>query len=108
MTYTVLVALALSASVLTDLAVLRTRMLARRAFWVSYGICLFFQLIVNGVLTALPVVSYRRADILGPRVAFAPLEDIGFGFALILTTLSCWVALGRRSPRRDRAGRLDP
>ncbi|MCW2524531.1 MAG: hypothetical protein JWO63_2866, partial [Frankiales bacterium] len=29
-----------------------------------------------------------------------PIEDLGFGFALILITLSCWVALGRRAASR--------
>ncbi|UQX87218.1 lycopene cyclase domain-containing protein [Jatrophihabitans telluris] len=106
MSYTVLVVLALAGAVTVDLAVLRTALVRRRAFWFSYGICLVFQLLVNGVLTGIPVVRYSAADILGLRIAYAPVEDIGFGFALILLTLACWVALGRRrnggSPRRGR------
>ncbi|MCW2524046.1 MAG: hypothetical protein JWO63_2381, partial [Frankiales bacterium] len=95
MSYTALVALALLAAAALDLRLLSTRLLLRRAFWVSYAILGGFQLLVNGILTGLPIVSYNRADILGPRLAYAPIEDLGFGFALILITLSCWVALGR-------------
>ena len=41
--------------------------------------------------------GYNPRDILGPRIAFAPIEDLAFGFALILLTLSCWARLtGRR------------
>lgn len=103
MTYTGLVVLALLGSLCVDLLVLRTALIRRRAFWVSYAIVLFFQLLVNGVLTGLGVVRYDRHTIIGFRVAYAPIEDIGFGFSLILLTLGCWVALGRpRRPRRPR------
>jgi lycopene cyclase domain-containing protein len=94
--YTALVVLALLGAVLADLALLRTRLVLSRGFWASYAILLGFQMVVNGVLTGLRVVRYDRADILGVRLAYAPVEDLGFGFALILLTLSCWVALGRR------------
>jgi lycopene cyclase domain-containing protein len=87
---------------------LRTRLLCRKAFWVSYAIMFGFQLLVNGLLTGLRIVQYDPDTILGPRLAYAPVEDLGFGFALILLTLSCWVALGRRSaglPARGSAAR---
>ncbi|MCW2539495.1 MAG: lycopene cyclase protein [Frankiales bacterium] len=95
MTYTELVVLALLVSIAVDLLVLRTGLVRRRAFWVTYAIVLFFQLLVNGVLTGLGVVRYDQHTIIGLRVAYAPIEDIGFGFSLILLTLGCWVALGR-------------
>jgi lycopene cyclase domain-containing protein len=106
MSYTELVLIALLAAAALDLGLLSTRLLARRAFWVSYAILGSFQLLVNGILTGLPIVTYNRADILGPRLAYAPIEDLGFGFALILLTLSCWVALGRREQgRRGHGGK---
>jgi len=113
-TYTWLVAGALLGAAACDLVLLRTRLLRRRAFWVSYAILFGFQLLVNGVLTGLRVVQYDPATILGLRLAYAPVEDLGFGFALILLTLSCWVALGRRAagmPARGSAagpGRAGP
>jgi len=94
--YTALTGLGVLVAVGLDLLVLRTALLRRRAFWVAYAILAGFQLLVNGTLTGLRVVSYDRAAILGPRLAFAPIEDLGFGFALILLTLSCWTYLGRR------------
>jgi lycopene cyclase domain-containing protein len=114
MTYTWLVVGGLVGVAACDLAVLRTRLLCRKAFWVSYAIMFGFQLLVNGVLTGLRIVQYDPDTILGLRLAYAPVEDLGFGFALILLTLSCWVALGRRAaglPVRRRAappGRAAP
>jgi lycopene cyclase domain-containing protein len=76
---------------------LRTRLVARKVFWVSYAIVLFFQLVVNGILTGLRIVRYDPDVIIGWRIAWAPVEDILFGFALIMSTLSVWVWLGRRA-----------
>lgn len=89
-------------ALMVDLVILRTNLLRRKAYWVAYGILFAFQLLVNGLLTGIPIVSYRRSTILGPRFCYAPIEDLGFGFALILLTLSCWVYLGRRAARAPR------
>jgi len=43
-----------------------------------------------------------RTKILGPRLASAPLEDIAFGFALILGVLALWVFWGRRGIDRKK------
>jgi hypothetical protein len=50
-TYTELALVAVVATVGLDLLVLRTRLLTRRLFWVSYLIVLAFQLATAGVLT---------------------------------------------------------
>ncbi|HVU92411.1 MAG TPA: lycopene cyclase domain-containing protein [Jatrophihabitans sp.] len=106
MTYTGAALLGVLAALLLDLAVLRTSLVRRRAFWAAYAIVLFFQLLVNGTLTGLRIVRYDRSTIIGWRVAYAPVEDLLFGFALVLVTLSLWVAAGRRAARRPRpAGR---
>jgi lycopene cyclase domain-containing protein len=96
MSYTVLALSSIGGAVVVDLVLLRSRLLFRRAFWVSYAIMFGFQLLVNGVLTGVPIVRYSSRTILGARLAYAPVEDLAFGFALILTTLSCWVTLNRR------------
>lgn len=117
MTYTQLAVLAVVAVVLVDWYLLRTRLVGRRVFWVSYAIMFGFQLLTNGVLTGLKVVRYEGDVILGEdtpvdgpppfvgegRIAFAPVEDLLFGFALILLTLGCWVWLGRRGIQREPA-----
>ena len=99
MTYTHLVLAGALAAVGVDLAVLRVRLLGRRVFWVAYAIVLFFQLLTNGWLTGRGIVRYDPAVILGARLAYAPVEDLLFGFALVLWTLDWWVWLGRRSKR---------
>ena len=102
MSYTALAALAVSGALLLDLAVLRTALVRRKAFWTAYAIVLGFQLLVNGVLTGVHVVRYRSDRIIGWRIAYAPVEDLLFGFAMVTTTLALWVWLGRRSEQRVR------
>lgn len=96
MSYTVAALLGVLATVLLDLVVLRTRVLTGRAFWVSYAIIVFFQLVTNGVLTGRDVVVYDDGAILGLRIVFAPVEDLLFGFALVVQTLSWWTWFGAR------------
>lgn len=104
MSYTTAALAGVALTVVLDLVVLRTRLLTRRIFWVSYAITLAFQLVVNGVLTCRRVVVYDPAAILGVRLACAPVEDLLFGFALVTSTLAWWVWWGRRmnDPRGRR------
>jgi lycopene cyclase domain-containing protein len=113
-TYTTAALLGVAATVVLDLLVLRTRLLLRKAFWVAYAIVLGFQLLTNGVLTGRGVVFYadhavagagsvagERPPFLGAgRIAYAPFEDLLFGFALVVQTLSWWVFWGRRVSSR--------
>ena len=101
MSYTALAFTGVGFAVVLDLVVLRTRLLLRRAFWVSYLIIVAFQLLVNGVLTGRHVVVYEPKAILGARIAFAPVEDLLFGFSLVLQTLAWWVWWGRRGVQRS-------
>jgi lycopene cyclase domain-containing protein len=84
-------------AVVIDLLVLRTRLLTTRVFWATEAIVVFFQLIVNGVLTGFGIVQYDPRVIMGLRLAYAPVEDLGFGFALVTLTLCLWVRLGQRA-----------
>ena len=102
MSYTALAVLGVVGAGVVDLAVLRTKLLLRKAFWTSYAIMVVFQLAVNGVFTGVPIVRYDPAQITGLRIVYAPVEDLLFGFAMILLTLSTWVWLGRHGPARDR------
>ncbi len=96
MTYTEAALLGVLATVALDLFVLRTDLLRRKAFWTAYAIVLFFQLVTNGILTGRDIVTYDPAAISGLRLAYAPVEDLLFGFALVVQTLSWWVWWGRR------------
>jgi len=108
-TYTQIAVLSVAIVVVLDLFVFRTRMVARKAFWASYAIIVFFQLITNGMFTGFGIVQYDGAAIIGStspttgpppmfgdgRIAFAPIEDLLFGFSLILLSISLWVLIGR-------------
>lgn len=96
MTYTVAAVLGVLGALAVDLGLLRTRLVTGLTFWATYPIIVVFQLLSNGVLTGLGVVRYNPDAILGLRLAYAPVEDLAFGFALVLLALSVWVWLGRR------------
>jgi lycopene cyclase domain-containing protein len=97
MSYTVAAGLGVLVAIAADLAVLRTKLLGRRVFWATYAIVLAFQLLFNGALTGWGVVRYSPDAILGLRLIAAPVEDLAFGFALVLVTLSGWVYVERRA-----------
>jgi len=115
MTYTQLALLAALIIAAVDLYVFKTKLLTRRVFWVSYSIVVFFQLVTNGILTGFGIVKYDGEAIIGStspqegapeilgdgRIAFAPVEDLFFGFSLVLLTLVIWVWLGRIGVQRN-------
>ena len=114
MTYTQLGLIAVVVVAVLDLFVFRTRLVRRRVFWTAYAIIIVFQLVTNGVLTGLSIVRYNGDAIIGSstpvdtpppflgdgRIAFAPAEDLLFGFALVLLTLVLWVWWGKRGVQR--------
>jgi lycopene cyclase domain-containing protein len=102
-TYTVAAALGVLGALTLDLFVLRTRLVAGRVWWLTYPIVLACQLVANGILTGRGVVRYDPHTILGPRLGYAPVEDLAFGFALVLSSLSVWVRLGRAGARPPAA-----
>lgn len=108
MTYTAAAALGVLLAAVLDVFVLRTRLVLGRVFWCSYPIVLAFQLLSNGILTGRGVVLYRPSAILGVRLVHAPVEDLAFGFALVLTTLAVWTALRPSAASRPGRGRSGP
>jgi lycopene cyclase domain-containing protein len=104
MSYSVLAVAAVVAVLVVDLAVYRTRMVTRPVFWTAYAIVIVFQLLMNGVLTGLDVVTYDPDAIWGLRIAYAPVEDLLFGFAMVTLTLASWAAVNRRANTARRRG----
>lgn len=96
--YTVASACGIVLTVLLEVLVLRTGLFRDPRYWVALAIVAAFQLLVNGVLTCPPIVSYDPGQILGPRIACAPVEDLGFGFAMVTTTIALWRRAGVRTP----------
>ena len=95
MSYTFTALIFLAMSIALDLFLTRVCLVRRRAFWTSYAIILPFQLLTNWWLTSRDIVMYRSGAILGVRIAAAPLEDLLFGFALVLSVLTIWIRIGR-------------
>lgn len=100
-TYTEITSLALIIVVLVDIFVFKTSMLTTRGFWASYGIVLPFQLLTNWWLTSNEIVIYSPDAIIGLRIAGAPIEDLLFGFAMMVGFVSFWVY---RNERRAAIG----
>lgn len=96
-----------------ELAVLRTGLLRTARYWITLGIVLGFQLPVDGWLTKPhgTVVHYQDGAITGVRLLWFPVEDLGFGFALVTLTLLLWhrlaglAALAGRLVQRYRGSR---
>jgi lycopene cyclase domain-containing protein len=105
MTYTAIAVVAALAAVALDRWGARTRLTTSGTWWAAYGIIVVFQLVTNGWLTGRRIVRYDPDTIIGGahvtflgegRLVYAPVEDLAFGFALVLTTCVVWVWLGRR------------
>jgi len=115
MTYTQLTIIGVLSVVALDLYVFKTQILRRKVFWASYSIVIFFQLVTNGILTGFGIVEYDGKAIIGSstppdsppafigngRLVFAPIEDLLFGFCLVVLTLILWVWLGRVGVQRE-------
>jgi lycopene cyclase domain-containing protein len=104
--YTVAATVAVLVAILADLLVLRTALVRSRTWWTAYGVVVLFQLLTNGWLTGRGIVRYRGDAILGSgritflgdgRLAYAPVEDLAFGFALVLMSCAAWVWTGART-----------
>jgi len=104
--YTVAATIAMVIALCADLLVLRTALVRSRTWWTAYGIVVFFQLLTNGWLTGRGIVRYSHAAIVGServvflgdgRIAYAPVEDLAFGFALVLMSCAAWAWSGART-----------
>ena len=101
MIYSDIAIAAVLVAVMVDLFIFKNSLLTRTAFWISYSIILPFQLMTNWWLTHLrsdgkAIVMYDPDSIIGTRIAAAPLEDLLFGFALVLSVMGLWEFWGRR------------
>jgi lycopene cyclase domain-containing protein len=102
MTYSDLAIYAVLLAVMLDLYIIRSQMLTRGIYWLTWGLILPFQLLTNSWLTINNIVIYSPDQIIGRRLAGAPIEDLLFGFSMILLTLSLWE---RFKPRDITSGK---
>jgi lycopene cyclase domain-containing protein len=76
-----------------ELAVLRTGLFRKPAYWISMAIVLGFQIPVDGWLTKLtaPIVIYNEKHTTGIRFPWdIPVEDFLFGWSLVTAVLLLW------------------
>ncbi|HET9871371.1 MAG TPA: lycopene cyclase domain-containing protein [Propionibacteriaceae bacterium] len=102
--YTVLTVIAVAAVVALELLWFRTGIFQTAQYWVSMAIVFAFQVIVDGWLTKLsdPIVIYDDSQMLGIRIPWdVPVEDYGFGFAMVTLAILVWRRLLDRSDTDD-------
>jgi lycopene cyclase domain-containing protein len=91
--YTVLTIVAVLGVVVVELVWLRTGIFRSAQYWLSLGIVFAFQILVDGWLTKLsaPIVIYNPQEMLGVRAPWdIPVEDFGFGFAMVTLAIVLW------------------
>lgn len=96
--YTALTAVAVVAVVVAELAWFRTGLFRSAQYWIAMAIVFIFQALVDGWLTKLsdPIVLYNPRHFLGVRAPWdIPIEDFGFGFAMVTLTMLTWARLTR-------------
>jgi lycopene cyclase domain-containing protein len=79
---------------LVHLKYFQTKFLGR--FYLAYLVHLVPFLLVNGVLTYLPVVVYNDAYNLGLRIVTIPVEDTMYSMLMLLLTISVYEGLRQR------------
>ena len=97
--YTLPAVVAVAAVCVLELAILRTGLFRKPAYWISMVIVVGFQVLVDGWLTKLsaPIVIYDEAHTSGLRFPWdIPVEDFLFGWALVTAVLLLWVKQGQK------------
>jgi len=97
MSYTQIALLSFILAIGFDLRITKIQLISRKVFWTSYAVVLPFQLVTNWWLTSRNIVMYKADTIIGLRIASAPVEDLFFGFSLLLSVLSLWVYFGKKN-----------
>ena len=91
--YTVLTGCAVLAVVVAELVYFRSGIFRTAQYWWSIVIVFAFQVPVDGWLTKLsdPIVIYNPDEMLGLRAPWdIPIEDFGFGFAMVTLAILLW------------------
>lgn len=92
--YTSITFVLLSVALLLHVKFFGTRYLGR--FFMAYLVHLLPFLVVNGVLTYLPVVWYNNTYNLGIRIVSIPVEDTMYSMLMLLITISIYEGIKQR------------
>lgn len=74
---------AMIATLIAVVVVACSRLLFTKRFWMFQLALLAIFLVANWVLTAIPIIVYSNAEIIGTKVLTIPIEDFFFNFAFI-------------------------
>jgi lycopene cyclase domain-containing protein len=67
-------------------------------FYIAYFLSLVPFLVVNGVLTSLPVVGYDNEENLAIRIYTIPVEDMAYLVNLLLMNLNLYEWFKKKAP----------
>jgi lycopene cyclase domain-containing protein len=93
--YTLLALSAALACIFLD-RILGIRLLKRKDFWLFFAAMGLFKFLVNGYLTARPIVLYDQKFFLGLRIGTIPAEDFIFGFSMVTASIIFWEFFKRK------------
>ena len=109
--YTIATVAAVVIVVAVELLWARTGLFRSPQYWLAMLIVFAFQVLVDGWLTRLPdpIVAYEPGQFSGVRAPLdIPVEDFGFGFALVTATLIAWKVTGQAAIKAAGPGRPQP
>jgi lycopene cyclase domain-containing protein len=96
--YTAITCLVLTAILGTHLVVIKRRYMSW--FYFAYVVSLIPMLIVNGILTYLPVVDYNPEEIIGIRIGSIPVEDFIYNMTMLVICIGLYEWFKRLAHRR--------
>lgn len=96
--YTAITCLVLSLILGTHLTVIRRRYMSW--FYFAFLVSLIPMLLVNGILTAKPVVYYNNLEITGFRLGSIPIEDFFYNMCMFAMCIGLYEWFNRLSLRR--------
>lgn len=70
-------------------------------FYLSYLVCLIPFLIMNGILTACPVVIYNNAENLGIRIGTIPVEDTMYCLQMLMMNVTMYELLKKKFSQKQ-------
>lgn len=69
------------------------------AFLVAYTLILIPYFVVNGLLTAIPVITYNDTENLAIRIYTIPIEDAFYGMLLVMINIVGYEKMLKRTPK---------
>lgn len=66
-------------------------------YYIAWAVCIIPFLILDGILTAMPVIIYNDAEIIGLHIWTIPLEDLFYGMSQFLLVITIYERLKIRA-----------